>query len=286
MNWEKFAHIMTPHFLRKNESGNETTFLDLMKVGPVTLGQKERIVDWNANESYVTGDRVYFKFGVFKALQGNTGEMPIVDNQINVDGNGDAFWQELNFKTFHNIEQKAIFDQTFSSQVIYLEHALNALFNNNSADPYSTNSYLAQGKSIYIQQPIALFPFYVFQKSEHPVFPGDEVWLYPVWLNSVTYQSGDYAAAGTIGGENIYVSIVNNNQGNHPATSPLYWDFVEEIVYLEQKSAVRGSNQFTIFVPVEVKNSLQPLTSNWKDIIGDRVDFYNYAKISYTIMTY
>lgn len=284
MNWQKFAHILTPEILRTNDQGNETTTLDLQKVGPLVIGQKERIPEWNPSINYAKGERVQFKFSVYEALEPSTGEQPIIDNQLNEDG-GDAFWRELPFNTVNNIARKALFDQSFSSQKIYLEHVLNAVFNNNTADPYDNNDLgPGNGKPIYIQDNTFTFADFIFRKVEWPQ-GGKEIYLYPKWSSTISYSAGDYAVDDVPGGENVYISLLNNNLGNKPSTS-LEWDYVEPVTYIYTKSEIQQGTAFTIFVPVEVKNTLTPLTSNWERLIKDWVDFYNLAFIDYTITTY
>lgn len=281
MNWRKFAYIMTPDFLRRNDSGNLTTFYNFNAALSIGVGEKDFIPEWNPGISYQTGDRATFKFKVYEALQASTGEMPVKDNQLNINNNNNnAYWKETPFKTLDIIGREAEFVQTFTSQIITLEHYLNARFNNNSPDPYDNNTPLKQGKFIFIEDLTELVDRWIFNKNE-PVAELDQVYLYRKWSPIKTYTQGDLVAHNS----RIWKQTWNSSTGEEPGTV-VNWSFQGEIDYIFKKSEKTSGDKFTVWVPVEVKNSLTPLTSNWEDIIRNGVNFYKFASIGYNIKTF
>jgi hypothetical protein len=154
--------------------------------------EKNSLPYYSDNRTYELGDRVSFKFRSYEmvysvSIQGN---MPIVDNQLNRDINNNPYWKEIDLKTIDQANREAIFLQTWSSQIIYLEHYLNAVLNNNAIDPYSKNTWIGSNP-IYIEDTADREYSWVFKKSTWPVFFEDEVYVFGKWNSSTSYSTGD-----------------------------------------------------------------------------------------------
>ena len=287
LNFKKIAYMLTPWDLR------EPTTLAFIYSYIKPLSDRNAIQLYSDTKTYNPGDRVSFKFRTFEAADntatqgGFSGKMPVTDNQITTDGSGNPYWKEVDFRTFYQIREENKFYQTFRANIIYLEHYLNARLNNNAIDPYSDQSYIGLGKRIYIEDLTGKQKLFLFAKKWNKVggvVQEDEIFLYPRWDSTISYSPDEYAIYPYSGGERVYKANTSTTIGQDPQGSS-EWDFVEEAKYLYPK-LYYNTARYRINVPVEVKNTLTPIYTDWKEVVKAEVDRYNFAGMDYEIQTY
>ncbi len=275
---QRLAYQVLSEDMKNHEVTKEFAFA-LM----ATAQEVNSLPPYSNNVTYNEGDWVSFKFQTYECQYDNTsGEMPVVDNQLNTDINGNLLWKVVDHRTIDQLQEWVRFRQAFSAQKIYLEHYLNAVLNNNSIDPWSKTAYLASGKDIYIENTADREYTYIFSKQAWPLLPEDEVYLHDKWNSSTDYAPGDMVAY-----EDGKIYQANSNDpaaGESPASHPSKWDYVAENHYVFDKSYYQVDPHFIVWVPVEVKNSLP--SGTWEGIVRSHVDRYNMATRKYNVKTY
>lgn len=274
------------------ESGGRKPFrLDFLTAITGALQDLHAIDFYSDNVTYYPGDRVSFKFRTYEAPDntatsgGFSGKQPIIDNQVHTDGSGHPYWFEVERRTLDQIRAESLFRQTWNGQVIYLEHYLNAVLNNNSPDPYANNAYIATGKDIYIEDVSERDYVWMFRGSTWPVLSLDAFYMFRAWDSTVNYDQGDRIAHpyGN-GGERVYRATEANTDytGKDPINYPDLWAFEREVEYMYRKDYYLIDPHFIIWVPTEVANTL----ANWKDVVRKHADRYVFAGRKYEVKSY
>jgi hypothetical protein len=254
------------------------------------LQDKNSHPKYSANKTYYPGDRIDWKFETWEVPDnadtsgGFTGEQPVIDNQVNTGPNGEPYWRPTGVQTLDQIQREFRFFQTFTAQVIYLEHYLNARLNNNGEDPYCDNCYLNGKSAIYLEDISDRDYTFVFRKSTWPLSPSDEIHLHRKFDPNKAYSKDEMISFPKNKGKGIYRANQATSPGESPSTDPAKWDYVKENRYLHRKGYYSVQSHYIVWVPDPVKNSLP--SGWWKDVVRKEVERYNLAGRKYEVRSY
>lgn len=135
------------------------------------------------------------------------------------------------WETFYETINKHIYDLQFTGQKKWLEHVLNDRFDNVIRGIYIDN---------IIDNRVALF---VFNKIE----TRPPIYIYNKWRSTTSYVIGERIAYGT----GIYECLIANSN-IVPSTSIVYWQWISNRTYLQNKVEYYGGDSFIVYVPSAV----------------------------------
>ena len=163
---------------------------------------------------------------------------------------------KLNYGKFLDYRTAGLYKLSFNSQVIYLEHILNDMFDNINRGIYIDN--VADLNRPYLHNKVeGVAPFY-FYNNYNP---------------STSYIIGQRCVEG-----NTVYKAIGNGTGNLPSASPIYFIADKTIEFFKNKIEYQLMNDFIVMVPTSVTFD----TNAMKAV----VNYYKLAGKRYTIQTF
>lgn len=185
----------------------------------------------------------------------------------------DLYNELMAFKQFKEFQLSITF------QVASMEKYLNDKYSTSALplnyNPYTRTTDFEAGKTngngtiIFIENHAKGDGYYLFQEEENL----DEVWLYNMWVNTVSYSIDDRV----IDGNKVYKALTTNS-GKQPSANTSDWKEEEEVVTMDSLEGLQTFDHFVVHVPSSV--------SFKEKVLRKQIEFYALAGRRFRIETY